>query len=234
MHYHIGTFAFVLHKFGIARHLEQTGNNDTLRGMNLPLPPALDASRLGRSAPPLEVLPPVSLATGRVHEACGPARRVLAALAAGRTTGPVFWIAPSWLRGGPNPCGLRRFVDPGRLIFLSPRRPEDLLWTMEEALRPGLVPLVIADLPSPPGLTAIRRLHLAAEEAAPVGLLLLPGEGGARGVESRWWMAPRHHGQTGEAWRLERRRARQAPPAAWTVTPDPHGVRVTPAHPAPA
>lgn len=178
--------------------------------MNLPLPHALDAQRPGRAARPLQVLPPLSLAAGRVHEFCGPARRTLAAMAAKCTTGPIFWIAPSWLKGGLDPCGLRRFFDPGRLILLHPSRPEDLLWAMEESLRSGLVPLVIADLPAPPGLTAVRRLQLAAEEAAPPGLLLLPGEGGARGVESRWWMAPQHHG-------------RPAKPGAWNaVAPGKH------------
>lgn len=184
----------------------------------MPLP-----SALSHRQPDLTVLPMLALTRGRVHELCGPARRMLAARAAGATEGPVFWIAPSWLKGGPNPCGLRRFVDPGRLIFLAPNRPEDLLWSMEEALRPGLVPLVIADLPAAPGLTAIRRLQLAAESAgaaAPMGLLLLPGDGGARGVDSRWWAAPAHSGASAEAWRLERRRARTAPPAAWIVAPD--------------
>jgi protein ImuA len=205
--------------------------------MNLPV--ALAAQRPRAPDASLAVAGPMRLAAGRVHEFCGPARRSLALLAVGRARGPVFWIAPSWTKGGPNPCGFHRFLDPARVIFLSPDRPDDLLWTMEEALRTGIVPVVVADLPAAPGLTAVRRLHLAAETggaegAAPLGLLLLPGDGGARGVETRWWMAPRHHGAEGEGWRLERRRARTAPPAAWALRPGAEGWQAEPAAEEPA
>jgi protein ImuA len=43
-------------------------------------------------------------------------------------------------------AGVREEIDPGRLIFVDPTRPEDILWSMEEALRTGIVPLVVADL----------------------------------------------------------------------------------------
>jgi protein ImuA len=104
---------------------------------------------------------------------------------------------------------------------------------MEEALRAGVVPLVVAELPEAPALTPVRRLNLAAEAGAerarhggleaPLGLLLTPGDGGAAGAESRWHMAPLPSAPAAAAggprhWRLERRRARMAPPAGWTMT----------------
>lgn len=164
-----------------------------------------------------------ALARARLHEACGPARHAFALMLAQGTEGPVFWIRPGWAPGGPNPDGVWPFIDPARLVLLAPGRAGDLLWVMEESLRAGSVPLVVAELPDPPGLTPVRRLHLAAEAGAqtggmaPAGLVLTPGDGGAPGVESRWHMAPRHPAG-GWCWQLERRRARMAPPAAWTVT----------------
>ena len=180
---------------------------------------------------PVPFLGDLALLAARAHEICGPARRTLACMAADRLEGPVIWIVPLHATDRLNPPAVAELMDPGRLIFVTPRRAEDLLWTAEEALRAGLIPLVVVDLTGPPALTPVRRLHLAAEtgaaegSVAPLALLLTPGDGGAPGVETRWWMAPRHGGgPRGErrAWRLERRRARVLPPAAWTLTPDGH------------
>ena len=172
---------------------------------------------------------------GRVHEACGAARRRLAMMVAGALQGPVFWIRPAWTPVGLNPEGMLKLADPSRFIFCTPKRPEDLLWTMEEVLRAGLVPLVVADLPDPPGLTAVRRLHLAAETGAaegkctPLGLLLTPGKGGAPGVETRWSLTPAHGTGRQEAWSLSRLRARMQPEKTWSLKGDTSGARIDPA-----
>ena len=88
---------------------------------------------------------------------------------------------------------------------------------------------MVADLPNPPGLTPVRRLHLATEAGAeaarhaarlpPLGLLLTPGAGGAQGVESRWSLACTPAG----GWHLTRLRARLEPPAAWRLQREDRG-----------
>lgn len=186
--------------------------------------------------PAVTLSPEVALMRGRAHEACGLARRSFALWLAGRMEGPVFWIAPGWSSDQLNPPGLCDFVAPERLTFVAPRREADVLWSVEEVLRAGAVPLVVADLPGLPGLTAVRRLHLAAETGAaegvglpPLALLLTPGDGAAPGVETRWHMAPAHIPQDRTPpgaplpgrWRLTRRRARTAPEADWWITGTP-------------
>jgi len=195
-----------------------------------------------RTVRPLQPLPGgpaqgLALLRGRVHEICGPARVALAAMVMERCEGPVLWIFPGWLAERIYPDGLSEFANPGRLIMACARRPEDILWAAEEGLRSGAAPLVVAELPQPPALTPVRRLHLAAEAGAtaahhwrriaPLGLLLTPGDGGAQGAESRWHMDVAPSGSTllerRQAWTLSRRRARDAPPADWHLRRDDAG-----------
>ncbi|WP_299553310.1 hypothetical protein [uncultured Tateyamaria sp.] len=162
------------------------------------------------------------LEMGRVHEACGPARHRLALWLVAQTTGPVIWIVPDWSTEHLNPCGMMPFIDPTRLIMVHAKQTDDMLWSMEEVLRAGIAPLAVADMPGLPGLTPVRRMHLAAENGGigkgitPLGLLLTPGMGGAQGVESRWHVAPDHRGSQGR-WRLTRLRARAAPEQTWEI-----------------
>ncbi|MGR3433780.1 MAG: hypothetical protein ACU0CO_02635 [Shimia sp.] len=204
--------------------------------------------RSATARPMLDVAGPLRLATGRAHEATGPARRTLAAIAAcaaqARSPAPIVWIAPDWERDRPHGPGLAAFCDPGAVLFVRPGKAGDLLWCLEEVLRSGAVGLAVCELPEPPPLTPVRRLHLAAEAGAeagiaPVGLLLTPGDGtptgGAAGVESRWHLAPTHHVAPG-SWRLARTRARTAPQAAWTLrraAAGPERWNVTPEAPDP-
>jgi protein ImuA len=171
----------------------------------------------------IELWPNINLALGRVHEACGPNRRSLAMMIAQKLQGHIFWITPEWNTDFLHSDGVMSFINPGRLTFINPKRSEDILWTMEEILRSGIVPLVIADLPGIPALTPVRRLNLATETGtaegkySPLGLLLTPGYGGAPGIESRWHLAARHQGIK-NIWQLERMRSRREPPNSWRLS----------------
>lgn len=199
------------------KHLDEQKGNIYYLLMSTPL-----LTRARYTEPPgLPFLGDLTLAGARVHEFCGPARRTLALMAARQLQGPVFWIRTKWQGDRLHGPGITRFIDPSRLTFITPKRLEDCLWSMEECLRAGCVPLVVTELPDPPVLTPIRRLHLAAEAGAKrgtraLGLILLPGDGGAQGVETRWYCAPTHIPDA-DSWHLQRRRARIAPPAAWDV-----------------
>lgn len=136
--------------------------------------------------------------------------------------GPILWIAPGWNRDRLHADGVVDWLDPARLIFVDAIRAEDVLWSLEEALRSGAVRLVVGDLPGLPGLTQVRRLHLAAETGGqsgahlPLGLILTPDRGGAQGVETRWHLRPDHAAHPGQ-WHLSRLRARTAPQKEWTL-----------------
>ncbi|WP_300516944.1 hypothetical protein [Aliiroseovarius sp.] len=184
--------------------------------------------RSHRAAPDQAFLGGLHLARGRVHELVGPARQTLAMMVAGGMTGPVFWVLPDWAQGRPHGPGMVRFLDPGRVSFVNANRAEDILWVLEEVLRAGVVPLVVGDLPGPPGLTPVRRMQLAAETGGgeALGLILTP-EGAAQGVESRWQMVPDHDPER-EAWRLARLRHRQEPPRDWAVRVKGDGFALAP------
>jgi protein ImuA len=195
----------------------------------------MDLTRLTRTShrhdrPGVPLLGRFRLAAARAHELCGPTRRRLALWLAQGTEGTILWIRPVWHPDRLHMAGVREEIDPGRLIFVEPTRVEDILWSMEEALRAGIVPLVVAELIDPPGLTPVRRLHLAAETGAersgraPLGLLLTPGDGGAAGVETRWRLAPAHEDPETPGWHLSRLRARDAPPGDWRVRREPDGA----------
>lgn len=176
--------------------------------------------------------PVMRLRPGRMHEFCGPARILLGAWAMAQVAGPVLWIRLRWGAGVICPQGLTDWAGPERLITLTAAREAEALACAEEALRSGAVALVLVDLASPPALTPLRRLHLAAEaglaraQASDKGAtvqaaILTPEMGGTAGIESRWHLAPCPAPEAScppiPAWRLQRLRARMAPPATWEV-----------------
>jgi protein ImuA len=192
-----------------------------------------------KARPTQTMIGPLRLDRGRVHEFCGPARHRLAAFVLHEIRGPVVWAHPDRQTERLFCGGFTTLADAARLILARAPREDEVLWAAERALRAGAAPLVVADLGRLPGLTAVRRLQLAAEAGAdvaraldlpaPLGLLLTPQGGGAPGVESRWHLAP-HHGPACTRWHLTRERARTDQRASWLITADaagrPHLTRV--------
>lgn len=174
----------------------------------------------------------LQLRHGRAHEFCGPARRLLALWALAATQGAILWIRSQRTSEQLAPAGVRPWLDPARLIVLGVARDAEALACAEDALRAGAVAGVVVELSSPPLLTPLRRLHLAAETGLARrgvqgirALLLTPELGGAAGVESRWHLSPcsssheiRAAAPLPAAWLLRRLRARMQPPAIWQVT----------------
>ncbi|WP_439121443.1 ImuA family protein [Marivita sp.] len=166
--------------------------------------------------------PEIALRLGRVHELCGQARHMLAVSIVTQLGGPVVWITQQAATEYLCPEAIADQITPGHILFVTPSNKDMILWAMEDALRDGHAPVVVADLTAPPAMVPIRRLHLAAEAGCgigacrPLALLLTPGQGGAPGIETRWSLEPAHHNGAGH-WTLSRLRARMAPPRDWLM-----------------
>ena len=98
-------------------------------------------------------------------------------------SGSLLWLA----RGNDlyAPGLVRYGIGAGRLVVVSGlRRRDDMLWAMEESLRCRALAGVVAET-GPIGLTAGRRLMLAAEGTGALGLALSRGDGGRAGERRR-------------------------------------------------
>ena len=172
-----------------------------------------------RASNPIELEGDIAFQPGRVSEICGPARRALAVRAIAKTEGPVIWVYEAWETERIMPAGMAAFTNPSRVVFVDVQRQEEGLWTVEETVHSGAAAAIVMETGKPPGLTAIRRIHLAAEKAKNQTLILLltPETGGAAGVESRWHIASAHERPEENRYALTRLRARMAPPKVFTL-----------------
>ncbi len=188
-------------------------------------------------------LPGGGLVLGRLHEVAGPDAGSAAAmgfcamlLARLSARGPVLWVArrpdihaPGFAAFAPAATGARGSHHAfafGRLIAVRARRREEILWAMEEGLRAPALSAVLGEVPSI-GLTASRRLQLAAEAHGVTGLLLSPGRADAlppTAATTRWRVAAAPSrpaspwGGVGPArWRVELLRCRGGRPDTWIL-----------------
>jgi hypothetical protein len=97
--------------------------------------------------------------------------------------------------GTPYGFGLRASVVPAdKLLMVSARREQHLLWTLEEALASQAFAAVIGVLGATErlyGFAASRRLKLrAVETGTPLYLLRHHSQGGATAAQGRWRIAP--------------------------------------------
>ena len=147
------------------------------------------------SQPKIPIYENIGLEHGRVHECYGPDKLFFPFFLAQRCKGPILWIRPSYFKHMVNPNGISKWVNPHRFIFVNSPSFKNTLWCIEESLRIGIPPLIIAELEQIPTLTQIRRMHLAAKsckssKVTPLPLILTPKDGGALGVETRWHIRP--------------------------------------------
>ena len=163
---------------------------------------------------------------GRTHEAEGPAALSFAFALGGQLGGPVLWICEAWQSSLINPTGFGRYLDPQQLFLVRAGDQGEVLAVAEDALRSGAVPLVVAELHKPLGLTAGRRLQLAAEAGKSTGLCILPEGMGSNAAETRWHCAPLFDPKdsTLQRWRIKKNKSGTL--AVWDVRWDAEARRV--------
>ena len=90
------------------------------------------------------------------------------------------WPRAISMRPALPPCGL----DPARLILARTRRPQDVLWAMEEGLKSPALAAVVGEVAAL-SLPASRRLQLAAEASGVTGFALRRWRQGADAARER-------------------------------------------------
>ena len=133
---------------------------------------------------------PPPLLSARVHEVCGPAAPGFAAVACAQSKGDLLWLREDWQARMLDPAGLSAFCDPARILVARTKNQTDTLAAAEEALRDGVVALVVIEITRPLDLREGRRLQLAAKAGRSTGLCLIPEGAGSPATETRWHCAP--------------------------------------------
>lgn len=145
----------------------------------------------------------------------------------GAPEGTIVWCVPRYQAADMvyGPALAMLGLDERALILVRAKTETETLWVMEEALGCADVAAVTGTLTAPIGLTAERRLQLAAERGGTTGFLLQPGTGvaAATAAVTRWRVgalpsaAPAWPGLGRPRWSLALDRCRQGNTRSWTV-----------------
>lgn len=140
----------------------------------------------GKMSSPL----PIPLRSGRVHEAFGPLSAAFGAVLGALGKRPVLWVREAWTPAQMTPEGLRTLIDPRRLLLARSDDQVETLAIAEEALKDGVIPMVVVEITRPLNLREGRRLQLAAQAGEATGLCLIPEGMGSNAAETRWHCGP--------------------------------------------
>ena len=181
----------------------------------------------------IKIASKLTLKLGEIHEVCGPSRIRFPIIVGSETDGLIVWIRHNWSNTFLNPDGLWHWISPERILFINASNTNDLLSCMEEVLRSGIAPLVIAELAAIPKTTPMRRLSLAMragqefnKNLTTIGIILTPNNGGATNIGSRWhisslpcWKKEKNSSYTFThgKWCLERLFSKTAPQKKWVL-----------------
>jgi protein ImuA len=153
----------------------------------------------------------------------------LTAAALGAQAGPAVFVAARRALaefGTPYGHGLaQQGLDVGRLLLIETRTDKDALWAIEETLRSGTRPAMVAGaIEGGLDLTASRRLNLAAAaDATPLVLLRGTRGAGTSAAATRWRIAAaaaardRFGAFAAPRWRLTLERCRNGRPGEWLI-----------------
>jgi protein ImuA len=128
--------------------------------------------------------------------------------------------------GKPYGHGLAQLgLDVGRLLIVEARSDKDALWAIEDTLRSGAAPSMVAGaIAGSLDLTISRRLNLAAAlHATPLVLLRSPIATGTSAAATRWRIAAapaardRFGAFAGPRWRVALERCRNGRPGEWLI-----------------
>lgn len=156
-------------------------------------------------------------AGARVHEVCGPGAYAFAFMLASGLGGKLLFVRDAWEQEQINPNGFADFVDPSDLMICHTRGQTETLATAEEALRSGVISLVVMALTNPLGLTEGRRLQLAARAGKAMGLCLISEGMGSNAAETRWHCKPLFDEEDSTLMRWEINKNKSGTLGAWHV-----------------